>query len=50
MIGEHRGLLKAGEGFRVRGVLEEVHCGGERWLRVVVGSALEGEYLKPIVD
>ena len=50
MIGEHRGLLKAGEDFRVRGVLEEVHCGGERWLRVVVGSALEGEYLKPIVD
>ncbi len=48
MIGEHRGLLRTGEGFRVRGVLEEVHCGGERWLRVVIGSALEGEYLKPI--
>jgi len=50
MIGEHRGLLKAGEGFRVRGVLEEVRCGDERWLRVVIGSALEGEYLKPITD
>lgn len=48
MIGQHRGLLRHGERFQVRGVLEEARCGDESWFRVVVGSATAGEYLKPL--
>lgn len=47
MIGQHRGLLRSDERFRVGGMLEEVRCGDDSWLRIVVGSATPGEYLVP---
>ncbi|MBL7168482.1 hypothetical protein ISS40_07380 [Candidatus Bathyarchaeota archaeon] len=45
MIGSYRDLVARGERIKVRGFLEEVARGDERWLRVVVGSGRAGEYL-----
>ena len=45
MIGSYRDLVARGERIKVRGFLEEVSLGDERWLRVVVGSGRVGEYL-----
>ncbi|MDH5792854.1 MAG: hypothetical protein OEZ44_11800, partial [Candidatus Bathyarchaeota archaeon] len=46
MIGRQRDLVRPGETMRARGVLEQVFEGDEAaHLRVVVGSALPGEYL-----
>ncbi len=46
MIGRQRDLVRPGETMRARGVLEQVFEGDEAvHLRVLVGSALPGEYL-----
>ncbi|MCW3978359.1 MAG: hypothetical protein NWF12_01300 [Candidatus Bathyarchaeota archaeon] len=46
MIGTYRDVVKEGESFRARGVLEEVQDEAETWHRLVVGSGRPGEYLE----
>ncbi len=46
MIGTYRDIVKEGERFRARGMLEEVQEEAGTWHRLVVGSGRPGEYLE----
>ena len=45
MIGMYRDVVAEGEMIRVKGILEEAMEPERKWLRIVVGAALPGEYL-----
>jgi len=48
MIGQFRSLASNGDKMLVRGMLERVRDDNEEWFRIVVGSGLRDEYMRPL--
>jgi len=48
MIGQFRSLASNGDKMLVRGMLERVRSDDEEWFRIVVGSGLRDEYMRPL--
>jgi len=48
MIGQFRSLASKGDKMLVRGMLERVRSDDEEWFRIVVGSGLKDEYMRPL--
>jgi len=46
MIGLFRGIAYKGDLITVKGLLEQVQSGQEKWFRIVVGSGLSDEYIE----
>jgi len=48
MIGQFRALASKGDKMLVRGMLERVRSEDDEWFRIVVGSGLRDEYMRPL--
>jgi len=48
MIGQFRSLASKGDKILVSGMLERVRSDDEEWFRIVVGSGLRDEYMRPL--